>query len=44
MKATNNVTDKLVKRMDWALTMLIGITETGANGSAPPYEAFCRNI
>ena len=36
--------DKLVKRMDWALTMLIGIFETGARGLAPPNEVFCCNI
>jgi hypothetical protein len=44
MNATNNVTDKVANRMDWALTMPIGIFETGARGSVPSNEVFCCNI
>ena len=44
MKATNNVRDRLAKRMDWALTILIGVFETGARGSVPSNEVFCCNI
>ena len=44
MKATNNVTDKLAKRMDWALMTPVGIFEMGASGSIPPNDVFCCNI
>ena len=44
MKATNNVMEKLAKRMDWALMALVEMVVAGASGSAPSNEVFCSNI
>ena len=44
MKATSNVTTKLAKRVDWALTTRAGTSLTGAWGSAPENELLCCNI
>jgi hypothetical protein len=44
MKATNNVTAKLAKRMDWALMTPVGTFKMGVSGSIPPNEVFCCNI
>ena len=30
--------------MDWVLATLVGISKTGAKGSAPSNEVFCCNI
>ena len=44
MKAANNVTARLAKRIDWALTILGEIFVADASGSDPPNELFCCNI
>ena len=44
MKATNNVTAKLAKRIAWALTRPEETFMTGASGLAPPKESFCCKI
>ena len=44
MKATSNVTAKLTKRIDWALTRREETFTTGSRGSDPPNESLCCNI